>query len=176
MPAASVSAPRPRPCHPRRLTALVLVGLGTVGLTACSSALPVEVAPHADDPLCAEVVLALPRTLEDLDRLPTGSQATVAWGDRSAPVVLRCGVEPPGPSTDQCVTADDGSTSVDWLAVPDEVAGADETEVGWTFTTYGRSPAVEVRVPADVVQSRSTAFLIDLGPAVAHVDATRTCL
>lgn len=151
-------------------------GLLVVGtLAGCSNPVPVEVAPYAADPLCASVVLALPDDLEGLERIDTGSQASAAWGDRAAPVVLRCGVEPPGPSTEQCVTADDGSTAVDWLAVPDDDDAA-EDEVGWTFTTYGRTPAVEVRVPAAVVGSRSTSFLLDLGPAVALVEQERTCL
>jgi hypothetical protein len=72
------------------------------------------------------------------------------------------------------VTADDGTTRVDWVAVPGE-----EDEAGsapWRFTTYGRSPAVEVVVPAAVTSSRSTSFLLELGPALSRVEATRTCL
>lgn len=136
--------------------------------------MPVPVAPYAADPLCAEVVLALPESLGDLPRLDTSSQATVAWGDRTDPVVLRCGVEPPPPTTDPCVTAEDGSTSVDWIAVE----GTDEEtgDTAWTFTTYGRSPAVEVRVPSAVTSTRSTSFLLDLGPAVSRVEQTRQCL
>lgn len=129
----------------------------------------VPVAPHAADPLCADVVLALPQDLGAMPRLRTGSQATVAWGEESDPVVLRCGVEPPGPTTDPCVTADDGAASVDWVSVED----SDGT---WTFTTYGRSPAVEVVVPASVAAASSTSFLLDLGPAVARVAQTRACL
>lgn len=143
-------------------------------LTACASPVGVDAAPHAADPVCAEVVLALPRDLAGMPRLTTSSQATVAWGDQDAPVVLRCGVEPPGPTTDPCVSADDGSISVDWLAVegPPTADGAAD----WTFTTYGRDPAVEVLVPAEVAATRSTSFLIDLGPAVARVEQTRSCL
>lgn len=143
-------------------------------LAGCASPVGVDAAPHAADPLCAEVVLALPRELTGMARLTTSSQATAAWGDRDAPVVLRCGVEPPPPSTDPCVTADDGSVAVDWLTVegaPGPDGGAD-----WTFTTYGRDPAVEVLVPAEVARTRSTSFLLDLGPAVARVEQTRSCL
>jgi hypothetical protein len=157
--------------HPRPVVAL---GLALVPLSACSSPVVVPAAPHAADPLCAEVVLALPRELDGMPRLATGSQATVAWGDRTDPVVLRCGVEPPPPTTDPCVTADDGSTAVDWVAVEGSADAAGATS--WTFTTYGRSPAVEVVVPASVTATRSTSFLIDLGPAVARVDQTRACL
>lgn len=158
----------------RRASLVVAVALGIGGLAGCSSAVVVEVAPRAADPLCASVVLALPQDVDDLHRLRTTSQATVAWGDPTAPVVLRCGVEPPGPTTDQCVTAADDKSSVDWIAVSgtaDENGAAD-----WTFTTYGRSPAVEVTVPASVTSTRSTAFLLELGPAISQVEQTRRCL
>ena len=46
----------------------------------------------------------------------------------------------------------------------------------WTFTTYGRDPAVEVRVPASVTSTRSTSFLLELGAAIERVPATRACL
>ena len=158
----------------RRAAVVAAVSLGLGGLTGCSSAVVVDVAPHAADPVCAAVVLALPQDLDDLPRLRTTSQVTVAWGDATAPVVLRCGVEPPGPTTEQCVTATDEKSSVDWIAVsgPADESGAAD----WTFTTYGRSPAVEVTVPASVTSTRSTAFLLELGPALSKVEQTRRCL
>lgn len=159
-----------RPALRRALAALVTLGVGVVA--GCATRVPVATAPSAGDPLCAEVVLTLPEALGGLDRLRTTSQASVAWGDPDHPVVLRCGVEAPGPTTDQCVTADDGTTAVDWLAVPRDVAGGTR----WTFTTYGREPAVEVVVPAEVAAERSTSILTDLGPAVDRVAATRHCL
>lgn len=84
-------------------------------------------------------------------------------------------------------------TSIDWLVRADAepadgsdggTAGADPgadpaTDPGssdWTFVTYGRDPAVEVHVPAEVVAERSTSFLDALSPAVAQVEATRSCL
>lgn len=143
-------------------------------VSGCAARVSVPVATYAADPACAALVLALPHDLADLPRLRTTSQATVAWGEPTDPVVLRCGVEPPGPTTDQCVTADDGTTSVDWIAVPGEADEGGAT--AWTFTTYGRSPAVEVRVPASVTSTRSTSFLLELGPAVTTVEATRHCL
>lgn len=157
----------------------VIAGVGVAvlvggGLSACTAPVSVPVAPHAADPLCAEVVLALPRDLGDMPRLKTTSQATVAWGESTGAIVLRCGVEPPEPTTDQCVDADDGSISVDWVAVPGQ-ADADGN-APWTFTTYGRSPAVEVRVPASVTSSRSTSFLLELGAAVSRVEQTASCL
>ena len=155
----------------------IAVGIALLA-SACSSPLTVPAAPHAADPRCAEIVLALPDDLDGMPRIGTGSQATVAWGDRDAPVVLRCGVEVPPPTTDPCVTVDDGLVSVDWLAVEaaPEAPGPDDPAAGdWTFTTFGREPAVEVLVPAEVAATRSTSFLVDLGPAMARVVQTRAC-
>ena len=117
----------------------------------------------------------MPPRLAGAERVETTSQATAAWTDGEArdAVVLRCGVEPLPPTTEQCVTAtaDDG-TSVDWVTVP----GDEEAGTPWTFTTYGRVPAVEVTVPLSVTSERSTSFLVELGRAVAHAEQTRQCL
>jgi hypothetical protein len=151
----------------------VLAVAAALVTASCAPPVTVPAAPHAADPLCASVVLALPRDLDGMPRLATGSQATVAWGERADPVVLRCGVEPPPPTTDPCVTVDDGITSVDWVSVEGEVIADGAAE--WTFTTYGRDPAVEVVVPASVTATRSTSFLVDLGPAIDRVAPTRAC-
>jgi hypothetical protein len=50
-------------------------------------------------------------------------------------VVWRCGVTPPGPTTDECIEVD----GVDWVRHP--------LADGSSFTTYGRDPAVQVLVP-----------------------------
>lgn len=56
-----------------------------------------------------------------------------AWGDPA--IIVRCGVESPGPTADDCVGAD----GIDWVA--------HALSDGTMFTTYGRSPAIEVLVP-----------------------------
>ena len=157
-----------------------MLGVGLVG--GCASAVPVEAATHATDPDCAALVLATPDSLGDgLDRRHTTAQATTAWGDPA--IVLRCGVAPPGPTTDRCetVSSADGP-SIDWLVVQagggdgDTTAAPDEA-TDWTFTTYGRVPAVEVHVPAAVAEARSTTFLDGLGAAIAaHTEQQRSCL
>jgi len=151
----------------RRL-ALVLAAL--LALSACAqTVVTVPVAPEAQHPDCARVVLALPEELGGEPRRTTSSQATRAWGDPLSPVTLRCGVPAPPPTTATCTTADDlQGHAVDWVAVEDER--------GWTFTSYGREPAVEVFVPAAVAAERSTSFLLDLGPAVSIVPQTRSCI
>lgn len=156
------------------LAAAAAVGL-VVGLAGCASAVPADPATHATDPACAALVLATPDHLGDgLDRRRTTAQATTAWGDPA--IVLRCGVEPPGPTTERCETVGtQGGPSVDWLVVPDDPA-ADEAS-DWTFTTYGRVPTVELRVPAAARADRSTAFVDALGPAIAaHTEQRRSCL
>ena len=153
---------RPRPL----LTASVV---GVLTLAGCAVAVPVDVAPDATDPVCASVVLAMPDSLgEGLPQRDTTAQATTAWGDPATPVVLRCGVEPLGPTTDRCQTVESpGGASIDWVVVEDD---------GWTLTTYGREPAVELHVPAEVAAERSTAFVDQLGPAVALTEQVRSCL
>ncbi len=146
-------------------------GLGLLALlTACSATVPVTVAPYAADPVCASVVLATPDELADgLPRVDTDAQATTAWGTPGSAVVLRCGVEPPGPTTDSCRSVETpNGPSIDWVVVEDDG--------DWTFTTYGRVPAVEVVVPASVASTRSTSYVDLLGPAVALTDQQRRCL
>jgi hypothetical protein len=155
----------------------------------CATAVPVTAATHATDPACAALILATPDSLGDgLSRRHTTAQATTAWGDPA--IVLRCGVEPPGPTTERCVTVTSASgPSIDWLVVQDDATATATTSTptpvpsagsgagDWTFTTYGRVPAVEVHVPAAVAAARSTTFLDGLAAAIAaHTDHQRSCL
>lgn len=153
-----------------RTRLLIAPVAGVLALGGCAAAVPAQVAPHATDPVCASVVLAMPDSLGDgLPQRDTTGQATTAWGDPAAPLLLRCGVEPLGPTTERCQTVETpGGPSVDWVIV--------EGDDGWTFTTYGREPAVELHVPAAVAAERSTAFVDQLGPAVALTEQVRTCV
>lgn len=138
-------------------------------LTSCAPTVAVPVAPDATEPVCASVVLATPDTLLDLPRIRTTSQATTAWGAAGAAVTLRCGVEAPGPSAD-CLAIDatgGREAPVDWIAT--------QTTSGWSFVTYGRSPAVQVQVPDSAGLGQPSAVLADLGGAVALVSATERC-
>lgn len=161
---------RRRPAHAAPTATLAAVGVILATTEACTPTIGVPVADHAADPACAGVVLSLPDSLgTDLAKVNTASQATAAWGSRGAAVTLRCGVEVPGPTTEDCVTVDAADTSVDWIVRQDS-GGT------WTFTTYGRDPAVEVVVPPAVTARHSTSFVQDLGPAVSRVPATRHCV
>jgi hypothetical protein len=160
----------------RRAPAALVAGVALLSVAACTSTVATTAAPYATDPVCAQVVLATPDELADgLVRQDTDAQATTAWGDQSGSVVLRCGVEPLGPTIDRCETVEaaDG-TSVDWVVVasdPDDEASSD-----WTFTTYGRVPAVQLEVPAEVARTHPTSFLDALGKAVQHTERERGCL
>jgi hypothetical protein len=79
-------------------------------LSACSRAPEVALAPQASAPVCAS-----------------------AWGDPA--LIARCGLDPLGPTTDDCVTVD----GVDWVVRP--------LSDGSVATTYGRDPAIEVLAP-----------------------------
>lgn len=59
--------------------------------------------------------------------------AVHAWGDPA--IIARCGVPEPGPTADQCLTV----SGVDWIVQP--------LSDGTRFTTFGRSPALEVLIP-----------------------------
>jgi hypothetical protein len=61
------------------------------------------------------------------------SGSVAAWGDPA--IIARCGLEPLGPTTDDCVTVD----GVDWVVR--------RLSDGSMATTYGRDPAVEVLAP-----------------------------
>ena len=149
------------PALPRALTALLPAVVLLAGLTGCSAVVDVDPAGDAANARCADVMIALPPTVAESEQRETNSQATSAWGDPSR-VVLRCGVDVPGPTTDPCVTVND----VDWVVR--------EGDPAWTATTYGRDPAVEVLFDPDEVASSTV--LVELGAAVARVDQTRACV
>ncbi|GAB4083501.1 hypothetical protein GCM10028784_01310 [Myceligenerans cantabricum] len=151
------------------MVAALPVAAVVLATSGCAPTIGVAVAPDAADPLCASVLLAMPESLAaDLPRVDTNSQATAAWGEPGAAVTLRCGVEPPGPSSQcQSVESADGTT-VDWIVATDD-------EGTWSFTTYGRDPAVEVVVPPAVMADHTSSFVIDLAGAVSQVEPERTC-
>lgn len=133
---------------------LAAIALPTI-LAGCSRTVPLDVAPDASDRACADVVVRLPDTVADLAERETDAQGTGAWGD-PASVLLRCGVTPPGPTTDRCVTVD----GIDWVI--------DETRAPhYRFTTFGRTPAVEVIVDGDAVSG--TTAITDLSSAVSAI-------
>lgn len=103
------------------------------GVAACSSATQVAPPPGATLTPCS--ALAWPATVAGHEPVATSpaSPATAAWGDPA--IIARCGVSALHPTTLECLAVDD----VDWVVEP--------LSDGTRFTTYGRSPAMQVLVP-----------------------------
>ena len=128
-------------------------------LVGCAHAEVVEPAEYAGDPACADVMLAIPELVGGLEMRATTSQATQAWGEEF-PIIARCGVEPPGPTTEQCVAVQTSGADVDWLMREEE----DE----WVATTFGRSPALELVVPKIRADEAVGDVLAEVSPAAVR--------
>lgn len=142
------------------------MGLVVVALSACAQTVSLEPAESAADPACADIIVSLPLVLpsdaENQDLRQTDAQATAAWGS-PASILLRCGIPPQGPTTQQCTNVN----GVDWVV-------DDSDAPNYRFVTYGRTPTTEVIVDYDVVSGAST--LVDLGPAISKIPQTNKCL
>jgi hypothetical protein len=132
-------------------------------LAACSPVVDVTAAQDAANPACAPMMVALPDAIGDAGLRKTNSQATAAWGDPSQ-VILRCGVNAPGPTTDRCVSVN----GVDWVIK--------EGDAAWTLTTFGRVPATEILLTKDQETVSSATVLADLSGAAAKIPATGNCV
>ncbi len=119
---------------PRRvvIASVVLATALTLLMSGCSPIVAMNPAPNANDPGCADVIVRLPDTLENLPKRETNAQSTGAWGDPTE-ILLRCGVTVPTVSDLPCVQTDDFY----WLR-------DDSKAPTYVFTTYGRTPAVAV--------------------------------
>ncbi|MFK5690036.1 MULTISPECIES: DUF3515 family protein [unclassified Serinicoccus] len=108
---------------------LVLTGCGEAAVRA----VPFEA---SDSAACQEVAQRWPTTVGPYEPRVTAVQSpgVAAWGE--PPIVARCGKQPPGATTDPCIDVN----GVDWVATTLDDGGT-------MFTTFGRSPAIEVLVP-----------------------------
>ena len=149
------------------LLALVLGGCGGDGDDVHVDDFTVTSAGKAG---CEEVLDALPDHVADQPRRTvTGSTYAAAWGDPA--IVLRCGIGRPDGFTkfSECQRTD----GIDWF-VPDSVIDDLSAEV--VMTTVGRSPAIEVRLPAHYRPAGSAAAMVDLAPLVKqHTRETTPC-
>ena len=113
------------------LGAALLVGM----LSGCSS---IDVADPvgAGSALCRSAAAGWPTTVggQQLRATSSSSAAVRAWGDPA--IIACCGLPAIGPTTDTCLDV----SGVDWVA--------HQLTDGVRFTTYGRSPAIEVLVPS----------------------------
>ena len=140
----------------------VAVGVAVVGLVAGGGLVAGELdspvfglaqGPFAQDPACARLADRYPDRLGGTTRDRVTFEGLAVWGHGT--VELRCGVNPPGPTTDACVSVD----GVDW--VWRETAGDGRKKL----VSYGRSPAVEFSVAG------SAAGLVGVLGGVSHLGA-----
>jgi hypothetical protein len=138
---------------------------------ACTSAVEVDgPAPSGSDAAaCADLVDALPDRVADQLRRPVepDDRAAAAWGDPA--IVLRCGV--PEPSGFDQLSTCQVTDGVAWFIPEEQITGQ---AVDIVMTTIGRSPGVEVRIPADYFPPAAT--MVDLGASVRrHTDRFDRC-
>ncbi|XAS62934.1 DUF3515 family protein [Pseudarthrobacter sp. So.54] len=149
------------PAPARSFRILATAAATGILLSACAPVVDVAPAKDAANAACAPMMVALPDAIGESKLRKTNSQATAAWGDPSL-VILRCGVNVPGPTTDRCVSVN----GVDWVIK--------EGDPVWTLTTFGREPATEILMDPDKISSATV--LADLAAAAAKVPAARNCV
>lgn len=108
-------------------------------------------APHASEGACATAVGKLPATVLGKARGSSSATGTAVYGDPA--IVVRCGVDPLGPTQLPCLTVNE----VDWVI--------DDRSDPLVFTTFGRSPALQVRIPASYPKTGDSAAMVDLQAA-----------
>jgi hypothetical protein len=157
-----------------RRRAPALAAVPALLLVACtgdgtdSGTEPATAAPQGTSPACAQVVAAVPATVLDLPRIAAGEPPPGVLEFGSPPVTVRCGLAPTGPTTLPCIAVD----GVDWV-VDDPGEGSPDPV---RFLTYGRTPAVEVVVPAEYGRGTATGALVDLVTAVSLLPQDRSCV
>jgi uncharacterized protein DUF3515 len=144
----------------RRRAAGAVLGLALVlTATGCSS---LEPGPQAGTPACTALVGRLPARVLDRGRTDLDVTGAAAWGDPA--IVLRCGVDPTGPTDAPCMGVD----GLDWTFT--------ENDDGFRFVSFGRTPAVEVRVPKSIDRTTAPSALVDLSAAVKPLPASKRCV
>ncbi|GAB7190553.1 hypothetical protein NUM3379_12590 [Kineococcus sp. NUM-3379] len=160
-----------RPWRPRR-EGVLRAGVVLAVAAAAAAALlwgrgpAVEPGPDGASPACAALLSDLPADLDGRRRSPLAVAGAVAWN--GSEVLLRCGVVPPGPSPQRCVsmTSGDGRAEVDWLIDA-------QTATATRAVTFGRTPAVEVTVRGS--GQAAADVLAALVPQVATLPRERRC-
>jgi hypothetical protein len=143
------------------VTGLSAAGILTAALAGCapgSSGAQLAPAPRAGDAACVAALATLPTMVLGHTRTPIDVTGAAAWGE--PPITLRCGLPEQPPSPDRCLTIGD----IDWVI--------DDAGDPIVFTTYGRSPAAQVRVPLHYRRENATAALVDLATVAGSLPRT----
>lgn len=149
--------------RPLRWTAIAGVAVAlAAGLTGCTNAVSMSPAPSADAAACAAVQVRLPSTVDTKYAMRnTNAQSTAAWGDPEA-AIYHCGVAVPTVSDLPCFS----QGGVDWIR--------DDRGAQIVFTTFGRTPAVQVVIDTKLTTSQ---VVQDLSDAVSALPKDgRECL
>ena len=122
-----------------------------------------------DTDACRRLVDDLPDLVDGAERRPVepADAPAAAWGD--PPIVLRCGVtEPRGfDELSSCQI----TNGVAWFIPEEQITGQ---PVDIVMTTVGRSPNVEVRIPAEYFPPADT--MVDVAATVKqHSEQVRRC-
>jgi hypothetical protein len=145
------------------LAAVAVVAVGV--LSGCSPTVALAPAASATSAKCASVVVLLPDTVSTLPQRQTDAQGTGAWGE-PPDILLHCGVPVPDPTSALPCDSVDG---IDWLL-------NDKRAPIFTFTTYGRDPAVSVTINSKDVKADGNQALNDLAIAVASIPSKHHCV
>jgi hypothetical protein len=146
----------------KRLAVIAIAPLLLVALSACAPTVALTPAIHATNAKCADVIVHLPQSIASKAIRQTDAQATSAWGDPAA-IILRCGVTPPGPTTNVCYTV----KGIDWII-------DDSKQPVYTFTTFGRNPAVQVVIDTTLTKGQGTIVLDELSNSVGFIAQSKT--
>ncbi|MEP6814332.1 MAG: DUF3515 domain-containing protein [Marmoricola sp.] len=132
-----------------------------LGLSGCAVGVGAPDVDARTRAACASFTKALPdRVSDERSRSVDDKELGAAWGDPA--IVLRCGVGQAKGFTKFSTCQE--TNGVDWF-VPQDQLGDHPVDV--VMTTIGRSPRIEVRVPASYWPP--TAVMVDLTPTVkAH--------
>ena len=143
-----------------RILLAVALGAGlVVGISGCAPTVAMQPAIHSTDPRCADVIVRLPDSVAGYPSRNTDAQATGAYGNPTV-ALLTCGVKPLKNSADLCYTV----RGIDW--VEDK-----SREPIYTFTTFGRNPAVQVVIDSKKTDGQGTIILDALANAVGSIPA-----
>ncbi|MEV5527021.1 DUF3515 family protein [Streptomyces prunicolor] len=143
------------------LAGAVVTGYTLVHADADAAA-GIRPAASANAPHCHRIATSAPTSLGGLARRDSSLPGIAVWGDRA--IVLRCGVTPPGPTSDPCFAVD----GVDWV-----IDTAQSTRGRKVIVTYGRVPATQVVFEGG---GQTDAALVDLSRIVAPIRQTSNCV
>ncbi|CAB4906371.1 unannotated protein [freshwater metagenome] len=146
--------------HTARRMSVFIVPAACLLLAGCAGIVPMTPAIDANNPLCAEVSVRL-GDVANLPKRETNAQATAAWGE-PASILLTCGLEAPAPTTLPCISVN----GVDWIM-------DDSQKPTYIFTTFGRTPAVQVALDSGAVSGSTV--LADLALPVSSIPQQTPC-